>query len=205
MSRRKFKPEADMTLLTKFWRTKAVTIATSIAAMALVWGALAWPDWTSTNASSYDPDQAAWQWLASLSPAQRDMLIAVSNAPAAEGAPPSEPVAAEPPPVVVQHVTIVRHIPAGGTAQPPPRRSPAHRRPLRRPPPRRRRRSKFLRRSRSQRPPHRERWLRRRRPHRLQRPHRHRHRRQHRHRPGPGACDEDEGILIAATRRWVCV
>jgi hypothetical protein len=103
-----------MTILTKFWRTKLATVATSVIAMMLVWGALAWSDWTSTKAAPYDADKAAWEWMASLTPAQRETLIRVANEPAA-AAPPPQPVAAEPPPVIVQHVTIVRHIPAATT------------------------------------------------------------------------------------------
>lgn len=100
-----------MTLLTKFWRTKATTVVISIVAMLLVWGALAWPDWTSTKAAPYDSNRVAWQWMASLTPQQRQILIAVANG---QAAPPPQPVpTAPPPPVIVRHVTIVRHVPAG--------------------------------------------------------------------------------------------
>ena len=106
-----------MTILTKFWRTKAATVVTSVVAMMLVWGALAWPDWTSTKAAPYDANRQAWQWMASLTPEQRATLIAVTNGQASTAAPPPQPVAAAaPPPVIVQHVTVVRHVPAGSAA-----------------------------------------------------------------------------------------
>ena len=100
-----------MTLFTKFWRTKATTVVISVVAMLIVWGALAWPDWTSTKAAPYDANRAAWQWMASLTPRQRQILIAVANG---QAAPPPQPVpTAPPPPIIVRHVTIVRHVPAG--------------------------------------------------------------------------------------------
>jgi hypothetical protein len=123
-----------VTIVTKFWRTKLATVATSVAAMILVWGALAWPDWTSTKAAPYNADKAAWEWMASLTPEQRETLIKVANEPAA-AAPPAQPVAAEPPPVIVQHVTIVRHIPAGTTPADAPSQSAVSDAPAAAPPP----------------------------------------------------------------------
>ncbi len=93
-----------MTLFTKFPRTKFFAIAVSLLATAIVWSALAWPDWTAANTNktygSPDPQVEALRALAALPPQQRAAL-------AAPTAPAPTPAARQ---VVHQTVVIKRTV-----------------------------------------------------------------------------------------------
>lgn len=95
-----------MTFLTKFPRTKLFTVIVSFMATAIVWSALAWPDWTAAKTvktwGAPDPQVQALQALAALPP---DQLAAVE---AEAAAPPAEPAPRQ---VVHQTVVIRRTVP----------------------------------------------------------------------------------------------
>lgn len=95
-----------MTFLTKFPRTKLFTVLVSFMATAIVWSALAWPDWTSAKTAKTwgapDPQVQALQALAALPP---DQLAAIE---ASAAAPPEEFAQRQ---VVHQTVVIRRTVP----------------------------------------------------------------------------------------------
>ena len=93
-----------MNFLTKFPRTKLFTVCVSVVATGLVWGALAWPDWTAASAKKAyvapDPQIVALQALAALPPRQLAAL-----------APPTAAAAPAQRSVVHQTVVIMRTLP----------------------------------------------------------------------------------------------
>jgi hypothetical protein len=93
-----------MNFLTKFPRTKLFTVCTSLLATGLVWGALAWPDWTAASTKKAyvapDPQIVALQALAALPPQQ----LAAISAPTASPQP-------APRDVIHQTVVILRTLP----------------------------------------------------------------------------------------------
>mgnify|MGYP001567022574 CR=1 FL=1 len=96
-----------MTFLTKFPRTKLFTVLVSFMATAIVWSALAWPDWTAANTDNawgvQDPQVAALQARAELPPEQLAALAEPELAPA-----PEEPAPRQ---VIRQTVVIRRTVP----------------------------------------------------------------------------------------------
>lgn len=76
-----------MMLITKFWRTKLVTLVASIGATAAVWVSLAWPDLTAAqHDASPEEVAAALQYLAAVSAP----VEPPPEAPAHAAAPPPE-------------------------------------------------------------------------------------------------------------------
>ena len=96
-----------MTFLTKFPRTKLFTVIVSFMATAIVWSALAWPDWTAANTDNawvaQDPQVVALQALAALPPEQLAALAAPEVAPAPEPPAPRQ--------IIHQTVVIRRTVP----------------------------------------------------------------------------------------------
>ena len=96
-----------MTFLTKFPRTKLFTVIASFMATAIVWSALAWPDWTAANTDNawvaQDPQVVALQALAALPPEQLAALAAPEVAPAPEPPAPRQ--------IIHQTVVIRRTVP----------------------------------------------------------------------------------------------
>lgn len=75
-----------MAMLTKYPKTKLATIAASVLALVIIWGALAWPEWSAGSAAR---DAAA--------------TAGVSDAGAAPQAPPPDPQT----PVILRRVYII--------------------------------------------------------------------------------------------------
>ena len=89
-----------MTFFAKFPRTKLFTVAVSFMATAIVWSALAWPDWTAANTDKTwgkpDPQVQALQAIAALPPEQRAAIDAAAV-----------PSPVEPAPRQIVHQTVV--------------------------------------------------------------------------------------------------
>ena len=56
-----------MQLLTKFWRTKLLTLTATIAATVAIWGTLAWDDWTAHRVTAEEELAGALLYLAATS------------------------------------------------------------------------------------------------------------------------------------------
>ena len=56
-----------MQLLTKFWKTKLLTLAATIAGTVGIWGSLAWDDWTAHRVTAEEELAGALLYLAATS------------------------------------------------------------------------------------------------------------------------------------------